>query len=212
MLQEDPQKRLTIEQIGAHPWCKGPCATLEDVQQEFTRRKSAIDAENESKRLQHENEKNLKKQQLEKEKAKLKQFAPKQAYKNRGEGEGEEEEENKFELDQGRKIEDYVRIVHKQTELFSTFEPDVIFQTLQEFAGLQCLSHEVAKDKYKIKMTFLVGEGKKEQNIVMTAKLLKVNEEKVCLEIQRNEGDIFTFFNQFEQVKDYLGELIDAAY
>lgn len=77
----------------------------------------------------------MKKQQLDKEKAKLKQFAPKQAYKNRGEGD-EEEEENKFEVDKERKIEDYVRVVQKQTEMFSTFDADVLFQTLQELANL----------------------------------------------------------------------------
>jgi len=51
MLQEDPAKRPTIEQIGAHPWYTNPSvATLEEVQYEFARRKASIDVENENKR------------------------------------------------------------------------------------------------------------------------------------------------------------------
>jgi hypothetical protein len=83
---------------------------------------------------------------------------------------------------------------------------------LTELAALQALSYEVAKDKYKVKMSFLVGEGIKAQNVVVTAKIMKVDDNKVCLDLQRTEGDIFTFFTQFEQIKDYLGELIDTDY
>ncbi len=61
-------------------------------------------------------------------------------------------------------------------------------------------------------MHFLLGEGKKAENLSLTAKILKVDEEKVCLEFQRTEGDVFTFFKQFAAIKDYLGELIDAEY
>jgi len=80
-------------------------------------------------------------------------------------------------------LEQYVRIIQKQTELFSTFDADVIFEALTEIATLKCLNYEIAKDKYKIKMAFLVGEGAKEQNIVVTAKLLKVDDNKVALDI-----------------------------
>lgn len=51
MLQYEPEKRLTMEQVKAHPWYNDSnCATLEEVQQEFLRRKVAVDAENEAKR------------------------------------------------------------------------------------------------------------------------------------------------------------------
>mmetsp|Transcript_20600 Transcript_20600/g.19571 ORF Transcript_20600/g.19571 Transcript_20600/m.19571 type:complete len:144 (+) Transcript_20600:463-894(+) len=51
MLQYEPEKRLTIEQIASHPWfTDANVATLDQVQQEFKRRKQLIDAENENKR------------------------------------------------------------------------------------------------------------------------------------------------------------------
>ena len=87
-----------------------------------------------------------------------------------------------------------------------------MFSILVEFASLKCLSHEVVEGKYKVKMTFIVGKGKNNQNIVMTAKIMKVDEGKVCLDVQRVDGDVFAFHYSFKEIKDYLGELIDATY
>ena len=59
---------------------------------------------------------------------------------------------------------------------------------------------------------FMIGDGKKATNLEVTAKLLKVNEEKICIDFQKNEGDIFTFHKPFKNIRDYLGELIDSSY
>jgi len=64
----------------------------------------------------------------------------------------------------------------------------------------QCLSFDISKFKYKIKMMFLVGEGKKAEHLTVSVNLLKVSDSKVCIDITRNEGDIFTFFKQFELI------------
>jgi hypothetical protein len=56
-----------------HPWyTNGPCATIEEIGVEFLRRKTLVDQENENKRLERESERDLKKQQLQKEKENLK--------------------------------------------------------------------------------------------------------------------------------------------
>lgn len=57
MLQFDPSHRLSMAEVKAHAWFNGPVATLEDIQQEFAQRKSKIDADNEAKRVQKEQEK-----------------------------------------------------------------------------------------------------------------------------------------------------------
>lgn len=54
MLQFDPAKRPSMADLKAHPWYNGEASTLEGVRAEFDRRKSAIDAENEAKRVQKE--------------------------------------------------------------------------------------------------------------------------------------------------------------
>jgi serine/threonine protein kinase len=215
MLQYEPEKRLTIEQIANHPWyTDSKCATLEEIQAEFASRKLLIDAENETKRLQKEQERNKKKEELMKLKQQLKAPISKKPYvKTRGEGEAEDnQEEEKNEVEYERVLEDYVRLIAKQTELFSTFDADTLLEELIKLSETMALSHEVAKDKYKIKMEFMVGEGKKASHLTMTAKILKVDEERVCIDFQKSEGDVFTFHKQFKTINEYLGELIDAAY
>ena len=137
---------------------------------EFQRRKEQIDVENESKRKSKEQERDKKKMDLEKQKQQLKAFAqnkkvlyqdPKDKPKGKTRG-SDEEEESKFEISKGPQMEQYIGAVKKQTELFSTFDPDVIFETLQELADLKCLTNEPQRDKYKLKMMFMVtGEDKK---------------------------------------------------
>jgi len=88
-----------------------------------------------------------------------------------------------------------VGVIEKKTELFSTFDADAIFQVIEELAEQNALSHETAKDKYKIKMMFLVGEGKKAHNVDLTVKLFNVSDKnKICIDVQRNGGDVFAFF------------------
>ena len=60
MLQFDPTHRLSMAEIKAHPWYKGPSCTINDVQGEFVSRKKSIDADLEAKRVQKEQEKQQK--------------------------------------------------------------------------------------------------------------------------------------------------------
>ena len=61
MLAYDPALRLTIDEIKEHPWCQGPCATMENIRNEFLQRKQQID---------HSLEIERNKKQIEKEKRK----------------------------------------------------------------------------------------------------------------------------------------------
>jgi len=42
MLKYDYKKRLTIEEIKAHPWMQGEVATIQEVQEEIYERKKKI--------------------------------------------------------------------------------------------------------------------------------------------------------------------------
>ena len=77
---------------------------------------------------------------------------------DKGQVRGDDEEEEKGSV---RELEEYVRIIEKKTELFSTFDADDIFQALLEHAEHECLSSIPTADKYKIKMQYMIGEGKK---------------------------------------------------
>ncbi|EAR92948.2 Serine/Threonine kinase domain protein (macronuclear) [Tetrahymena thermophila SB210] len=42
MLERDPQKRITVQQIKMHPWMNGPIPTIEEVQQQMNERISIV--------------------------------------------------------------------------------------------------------------------------------------------------------------------------
>jgi len=53
----------------------------------------------------------------------------------RGAHRGDGEEEEKFEENiQKKELDEYVRIVHKNTEFFSTYDADTLFTILAEYA------------------------------------------------------------------------------
>ena len=97
--------------------------------------------------------------------------------------------------------------MNKNTELFSTEDPETLLNAVIDFADKQGYKYEVSKDKYKVKIEILLGEEK----IDLTAKISKVDPNKYCLEINRTGGDQIVFFEQFKQMKEYLGDLIDAT-
>lgn len=92
--------------------------------------------------------------------------------------------------------------------MFSTSEPDILLDTIVDFAEKQGYKYEVSKDKYKVKVEILLGEEK----IDITAKITKAAAEKYCIEFNRTGGDSILFFDQFKIIKEYFGELIDATY
>jgi hypothetical protein len=136
-----------------------------------------------------------------------------QAYRGAHRSEGnEEEEEKKYEVEEvERKMDDYIRIVHRNTEFFSTYDPKVLFDVLQQYAEESGCQVELAKDKYKAKLQILMEEGAVEMNV----KVMRVPEVdgKICVEFSKCSGtDSIKFFEKFNNVKEYFGEFINATY
>lgn len=101
-----------------------------------------------------------------------------------------------------------MRIVNKNTELFSTYDADTLFETILDFAEKQGYKFQASPDKYKAKIEILLGE----EVVDITAKVTKAAADKNVVEITRTGGDSILFFEQFKIIKDYLGELVDATY
>ena len=49
-----------------------------------------------------------------------------------------------------------------------------------------------------------------EVELVMNVKILK-NGENNCVEVNRMNGDCMIFFEQFNTLKDYIGEMVDES-
>lgn len=98
--------------------------------------------------------------------------------------------------------------MNKNTELFSTSDADTLLDTIVDFAEKQGYKYQVAKDKYKVKLEILLGEEK----IDISAKISKAAADKYCIEFNRTGGDSMLFYDQFKNIKEYFGDLIDTTY
>ena len=58
-------------------------------------------------------------------------------------------------------------------------------------------------------MVFTYMNGS-EVELVMNVKILK-NGENNCVEVNRMNGDCMIFFEQFNTLKDYIGEMVDES-
>lgn len=100
----------------------------------------------------------------------------------------------------------------KATDLFSTYDAETILNTLIDMAEIECSEFNVAKDKYKVKMEFLLGEEEGVQSTLeVQARICKVDDQKVCVELSRVSGDMFTYYQYYKKIQAFLGELINAS-
>jgi hypothetical protein len=98
---------------------------------------------------------------------------------------------------------------------------------LAEFFYEKGYQFEEAGDKYKIKVKILPEkkatatttqdpkdeEEKAPEPVAMTINILKVDEEKNCVEFKRTGGDQIEFFNQFNGLmENAFADLADATY
>jgi len=103
-----------------------------------------------------------------------------------------------------------VRVINKNTELFSTYDPDTILETILDY--LKEMGYDkftVSKDKYKVKLQFI---NKEQEQGEMKVEILKADEKKVCIDFTKLDGDSLVFYKEFGNLKDYMGEIADATY
>ncbi len=202
MLQLDPTHRLSIAEVKAHPWYNGPFSTIEGIQGEFAKRKEIINKEIEVKRVQKESERAAR--------AAGGQVAGRRAYKGAHRGDEEEEGADLTATDilsKKRMLDEYMPIVARNTQFFTAAEPDVILQTLIDFAESKGVKLEVSEVKYKAKTSILTEEDR----VDLTMTILRVDPKKYCVEFTKGYGDQLAFYEHYNTVKDYFGDLIDSA-
>lgn len=103
-----------------------------------------------------------------------------------------------------------MKVVNRNTDLFSTHSPDTILQSILTYAKEKNLEgFKLADDKYKLKLPIIKESGDK---IEMQVKILKAGDEKVCIEFSKTEGDSLQFYEEFNFIKDYINNLVDATY
>lgn len=186
MLQFDPAHRLSMAEVKAHPWFNGPVATIEQIHHEFDSRKKLIDRENEAKRAAKEDQK---------QKAATGGFVGGRRVYKKGavnRSHGQEGEEQKYGLEEcTRTIDEYIPIVAKNTEFFTTEKPEVVLEEMLAYFEEKCFKAQVVKDKYKIKLEILSEEI---SPLNLTINILKAGSDKYCVDFQKTFGDKLDFY------------------
>ena len=104
-----------------------------------------------------------------------------------------------------KSLEKYERVFNNNTEFFSTYNPDMIEETLVNYLKKENFEFKVRDDKYKIKYT-LRGtddfENNVQDNVEICVRILQVDNCKVCVEFTKISGRQTTFLKQFEHYKN----------
>ena len=120
--------------------------------------------------------------------------------------EGLEIEEGKH--DETVRIQDeYFGIVKKNTELFSSFGANTLLSKLVEFAEKKSVEFKVAPNKYKVHFKYMSGA---DLELEINCKILKAGDKNV-IDVSRVNGDAIFFFEQFNVIKDYVGDMVNES-
>lgn len=165
-----------------------------------------IAQENEQKRLQREAERAQKIAE-----ARARHAQKRQVYKSVHRCENDDEdEENKYDTLEPvqRCMGEYIACGNKERVMFSNIEPDLLFQELLDYAEKNGTKFETSKDRYKIQMEFNVKMDHNTFPVDVVAKILKVDDDKVCIEVKKTGGELMAFYQQYDEIEEYLIDFI----
>merc|ERR1719263_1123881 len=96
----------------------------------------------------------------------------------------------------------YEKVFAQNTEFFSTCNPDLIEEALCEHLRNKLkVEPAVNKTKYKVKFSYeSVGQDETKQNIEVCVRILKVDDEKVCVEFTKVSGNNVLFHENFTEL------------
>lgn len=135
MLKLEPSQRITFEDVQKHPWMQGEMPSKDSVMSEFKRRDLVVKEQMEADRQA---------KAVEKSKAE-------EARKRVMRSGNVVEEEMKIDFKPTKTLEPYEQLFAKKTEFFSTYNPDMIQDSLIQYLEKLGIKPQVNSDRYKIK-------------------------------------------------------------
>lgn len=195
MTRLNPAQRLSMADVLAHPWMKGPKASKNEVRAEFVNRKKLVDEESQKDR--------------EDKRAQRAERAGNRKV-TRGEGKDEEDaDENEEAAWADFEMEDFEPTMQKNTQFFTTSKPAPVFADILALARAAKAEPVVSGDKWKCKFTL---KDEKAGPIQMSVSLLKVDDTTTCVEFSRKNGNQLAYFETFKGIKDQLKIYNDATF
>jgi hypothetical protein len=102
-------------------------------------------------------------------------------------------------------LEPYVKVVNKNTELFSPYTAETLLDALKAYCTEKGVKYELKNDKHKMKIHFSSEE------VDLECKILSVDEATNVIDFQRLNGGCMSFFDQYAHIKDFLEDLVYPA-
>jgi serine/threonine protein kinase len=205
MLAVDPNHRLTIDQIKAHPWYNGDLADITALKAEFMQRKKMVDAELARQREAKQKQKLMAKMQTTHAPGAFGGIKPFRSLETEMENSLSKELEAKVNFETKREMQEYQSQAgfKAYTEIFTVMSPDFIFKLLCSSCQGCLTDFSVSEDTYKIKGKAARDEGNCNLNIVLT----KVDDNTTCIEFHKRSGNLMTFYKVIDEIKKKLPAL-----
>jgi serine/threonine protein kinase len=192
ILNFDPIQRPSLAEVKASEWYNGPVPTYDQVRNEFIERKQAMDDAN----MQED-------QDFPSEEVDPSVFTNGTVHRGVG---GELEDDNTLPSLERFCLE-YSPEFKRYSQFFSKSELEPLFNTLALFADRFTTEYEFSADDYSATVSVLQDEIK----VSMTVNILKVDENKYCIEAVKNSGERFVFNEIYNKMKLFFGGHANAT-
>lgn len=187
MLMQKADFRLSMAEIKEHPWMRASMPSVHEIQEEFTRREATMKQTTDDAPLPDSAvDPNI--------------FTTHAAHR----GEGSDEEEEK---DVERVAKQYRPEFARKTQFFSKSALEDLFNAVAQYGMNNTKEIKFSRSQFKAKMTIVKADAK----VDLTVKILKVDEERHCIEFMRRSGDKFVFHELFAQAKEFFGGHVNAT-
>lgn len=182
MLCYNPHERPSIAEIKSHPWFNGPVPSYEEIRDEFDSRKAELDS--------MQNQAN----EVPSQPIDPSVFQHNTVYKS------VDKEEVKI-SDVKRTAGEYIPDFRRFTEFFSNSSVDDLFKNVAAFASEKAEEFTFDDEEYSTTMKVKSGENV----VTLIVNILKVDEEKNCVEVIKEDGEKFSFLDAYNSIKQYFG-------
>lgn len=192
MLAYNPHERPSLAEIKEHPWYKGPVPTKDEITEEFNERSRMLAAAN-----------NQEDQAIPDHSAGAGVWQPHVVQRSVPKG-----EESKA-IDLERVLADYVPELKRYTEFYSTSSADDLFRTLATYGEDYAETHTFDDEEYRASFKMKAKAG--ETPVEFSVSVLKVDDDKKCIEVVKDNGDKFEFYEVYTNLKKFFGGHANAT-
>lgn len=185
MLAYSPHERPSLAEIKNHPWYNGPLPTPEQITEEFDNRANTLAAAN-----------NQEDEAMPEYAAETGAWQPHTVQRSIGVGEDAKVVEGE------RIMTEYIPELKRYTEFYSTSTTDELFKTIATFGNDYAQECNFDDEEYK---ATLKVKAESEDTVELSVSILKIDDNKRCIEVVKDDGSKFDFHDVYSKLKKFFG-------